>query len=110
MRHWSANLETEINSWPAVTSKPMFGFQSHFRGGRIFAAIPRSRGFGSPSSLMLKFDAMPPALFTRAQKDPRFDATTRTPGKGWFGFELTCDADLRDALWWLNKSYENCKK
>jgi hypothetical protein len=105
MRHWSAVLEAELVSWP-TTSKPMFGFQSFYRESRIFAAIPRSRGFGTAYSFMVKFDSMPPALFQRAKNESRLDTSTRVPGKGWFGFELSSGDDLRDAIWWLSQAYE----
>jgi hypothetical protein len=106
MQHWSAIIETEIRSWPEVTTKPMFGFESYYRVGRIFAAIPRTRGFGTPSSFMLKFDPMPAALFLRAQKESRLNLSTRVSGKGWFGFELTSGDDIRDALWWLAQAHD----
>jgi hypothetical protein len=98
MRHWCAMLEAELRSWPAIKAKSMFGFVSFYRSSRIFAAIPRSCGFGSPSSLLLKFDPMPPEHFRRAQNDSRLDTSTRILGEGWFAFEFTCDADLQDAL------------
>ena len=31
-------------------------------------------------------------------------------GKGWFSFELFSDADVRDAIWWLDQAYERAKK
>ena len=37
------------------------------------------------------------------------DTNTRVPGKGWYSFELESQADVRDALWWLNQSYESVK-
>ena len=106
MRHWSALLETELSSWPKVTTKSMFGFLSFYRAGTIFAGIPRSRGFGSAASLIFKFNPMPPALLRRAQTDSRLDTSTRIPGKGWFSFELSSNEDLRDALWWLGRAYD----
>lgn len=109
MRHWCAILETELASWP-TTSKPMFGFRSFFRAGRIFAAIPRSRGFGTASSFMLKFDPMPAVLLKRAKNDPRLDTSTRIPGKGWFGFELSSSDDLHDAMWWLSQAFDCARK
>jgi len=109
MRHWSAMLETEMRSWPNVTTKPMFGFVSFYRAGKIFAAIPRTRGFGTAASFILKFDPMPPTLFQKAKNDSRLDTSTRIPGKGWFSFALTSEADLRDALWWLSHAYESAK-
>ena len=109
MQHWAAMLETEVESWPGVICKRMFGFRSIYRRRTIFAALPYSRGLFTSSSIILKFDPMPTALFQRAQKEPRLDTSTRVPGKGWFSFELSSDADLRDALWWLSHAYESAK-
>ena len=104
MRRWSAMLESELLSWPGVIAKPMFGFRGIYRGKRIFAALPNSRGFGADASILLKFDPMPPALLKRAESD--FRVHTNRPGKGWFSFTLASDTDLHDALEWLNQSYE----
>jgi hypothetical protein len=109
MRHWSAMLETEVRAWPKITTKLTFGFLSFYRTGTIFAGIPRSRGFGAVASLIFKFNPMPPVLLRRAQKDSRLDTSTRIPGKGWFSFELSSEADLRDALWWLGRAYDSAK-
>src|SRR6202007_2453394 len=86
---------------PAISTKAMFGFLSFYRAGKIFAALPRTRGFDSSSSLILKFNPMPAALLKRAQSDARMDTNTRVPGKGWFSFEVTSEDDLGDALDWL---------
>jgi hypothetical protein len=110
MRHWSAMLETEVCSWPKVTTKPMFGFLSFYRAGTIFAGIPRSRGFGAAASLIFKFNPMPPSLLQKAQHDSRLDTSTRIPGKGWFSFEISSNEDLRDALWWLGRAYDSAKR
>jgi hypothetical protein len=59
-RRWSALLESELLSWPGVAAKRMFGFRAVYRGKRIFAALPNSRGFGPDGSILLKFDPMPP--------------------------------------------------
>jgi hypothetical protein len=110
MQHWAAMLETEVESWPGVTCKRMFGFRFVYRRKMVFAALPYSRGLFTPSSIILKFNPMSAALFERARKEPRLDSFTRVPGRGWFSFELSCDADLREALWWLNQAYEAAKK
>jgi hypothetical protein len=109
MQHWFALLETEVTTWPGVVCKRMFGFRFIYRRRTIFAALPYSRGLFTSSSILLKFNPMPPALFRRAQAEPRLNTNTRVPGKGWFSFELSSDADLRDTLWWLNQSYESAK-
>jgi hypothetical protein len=106
MKEWSALLQTELNSWPAITTKSMFGFLFFYRRGAVFAALPRTKSFDSPSSLVFKFNPMPPDLRKRATADQRMNASTKVTSKGWFSFDLTSDADLRDALFWLNQAYE----
>jgi hypothetical protein len=110
MQQWSVMLATELKTWPAVSMKSMFGFLSFYRSDKIFAAVPRSRGFNTPSSFILKFDPMPAALFKRAKNEPRLDTSTRISGKGWFSFELSSNADLRDGLVWLHHAYQAAKK
>jgi hypothetical protein len=110
MQHWSAMLEAEVEFWPGVTCKRMFGFRFVYRRKTVFAALPYSRGLFTPSSILLKFNPMPSDLFQQAQKEPRLDTATRVSGKGWFSFELFSDADLRDALTWLSHAYEAAKK
>jgi len=85
----------------------MFGFRALYRGEKIFAALPHSRGFGPEASILLKFDPMPPALSRRAESDARLHSDS--PGKGWFSFTLSSDTDLHDALEWLNRSYESAR-
>src|SRR5258708_33540550 len=89
MRRWSALLESELLSWPGVVAKRMFGFRALYRGNRIFAALPHSRGFGPDASILLKFDPTPLALSKRAESDPRLKGNT--PGNGWFSFALNSD-------------------
>ena len=107
-RRWSALLESELLTWPGVIAKRMFGLGALYRGKRIFAALPNSRGFGPDASVMLKFDPIPPALLQRAQSDSRI--RRNTPGNGWLSFALSSDTDLHDALEWLNSSYEAAAK
>jgi hypothetical protein len=110
MQHWSAMLEAEVESWPGVTCKRMFGFRFVYRRKAVFAALPYTRGLFTATSILLKFNPMPTGLFQQAQKEPRLDTATRVTGKGWFSFELFSQADLRDALWWLNQAYAVAKK
>lgn len=110
MKQWSAMLQSELNSWPAITTKSMFGFLFFYRRGKVFAALPRTRGFDSPSSLVFKFNPMPPALRERARTDPRMNTSTKVTSKGWFSLEMHSESDLRDALFWLNRAYEAAKK
>jgi hypothetical protein len=103
-QRWSALLESELISWPGVIVKRMFGFRAIYRGKSILAALPGSRGFGPDASVLLKFDPVPPALLQRAKSESRIHGNT--PGNGWFSFTLNSDADLHDALDWLNQAYE----
>jgi hypothetical protein len=107
-RRWSALLESEILSWPGVIAKRMFGLRALYRGKRIFAALPSSRGFGPDAPILLKFDPMPPSVMKRVESDIRI--RTNSPGKGWFSFTLASDTDLHDALEWLNQAYESAKR
>jgi hypothetical protein len=107
-RRWSALLESELVSWPGVIVKRMFGFRALYRGKKIFAALPHSKGFGPDASILLKMKTMPPALLQRAESDSRI--ARNTPGNGWFSFTLNSDSDLHDALEWLNDAYEAAGK
>jgi len=105
MKQWSAMLKAELIGWPQVTSRPMFGMSGIYRRKKIFAAVPVTRGFDTPSSIIFRFDSMSADLNQRALKETRI-----TPGKRWFSFEIKSTEDLRDALWWLNQAYEAAKK
>ena len=106
-RRWSALLESELLSWPGVIAKRMFGLRALYRGKRIFAALPNSRGFGPDASILIKYNPMPAAVLNRAKSDLRVH--TNSPGKGWLSFTLSSDTDLHDALDWLSLSYETAK-
>lgn len=110
MKQWSAMLASELKSWPGISTRSMFGFLFFYRRGVVFAALPRTRGFDSPSSLVFKFNAISSALRTRVQSDPRIDVSMKASSKGWFAFRLDCESDLRDALYWLNRAYEAAKR
>jgi hypothetical protein len=104
MKQWSAMLKTELSGWPQVTTRPMFGMLGIYRRKKIFAAIPVTRGFDTPSSIVFRFDPVPAKLNQRALKESRI-----VPGKRWFSFQIRSTADLRDALWWLNQAYDLTK-
>jgi hypothetical protein len=104
MKQWSAMLKTEISGWPQVSSRPMFGMMGLYRRKKIFGALPVTRGFDTPNSVIFRFDPPPADLNQRALKERRI-----TPGKRWFSFEIHSTEDLRDALWWLNHAYERAK-
>jgi len=110
MKELSAMLEKEVSDWPGVSKKPMFGYQGLYRGGEIFAALPRSRAMRSPRSLMFKFASMTPATIESVKKDSRVDTVSGMSGAGWFFFELDESSATKDALGWLGRAYEAAKK
>lgn len=109
MKQWSAMLERELSTWPKVSSRPMFGMRGFYRGKKIFAALPATRGFGTPNQLIFRIQPMPPKLLRRAKSEPCINLETRTPGAKWFTFQLNAGGDLHDALWWLNQAYDRAK-
>ena len=109
MKQWSAMLAQELSTWPKVASRPMFGFQGFYRGRRIFAALPVTRSINTPNAFMFRIKPMPAELLQRAKTDSRMNIEGRVPGAKWFHFEVSAEADLRDALWWLNQAYERAK-
>jgi hypothetical protein len=109
MKRWTAMLGQELNTWPGVTSRPMFGLLGFYRGARIFAGLPVTRAIKTPNSIIFKIEPMPPELLRRAEQDPCIDTESRTPGARWCAFEVRSEQDMRDALWWLNQAYERAK-
>jgi hypothetical protein len=105
MKAWAAALEAEVTGCPRVSTRPMFGFTALYRGTKIFAILPRTRGMGSPSSLAFKLEDAGPRLLTKLQAETRLSTTVMRASR-WFVFELDSDRDLKDALRWLNRAYE----
>jgi len=90
LKPYVAFLESELGSWPQVTTRPMFGLTAYYRGRQIFAALPRTRALDSPDSVSYK---LPSA------------AAPGRPGQGWKSVELLSDADLRRALVAFERAY-----
>jgi hypothetical protein len=105
MKAWSTALAAELTSWPHVSSRPMFGFTALYRGKRIFAILPRTRGMGSASSLAFKLENAGPRRLAQLQADKRLSTTVMLATR-WFVFELTSNRDLNDALDWLGRAYD----
>ena len=108
MKAWSAALASELTTWPGVRTHPMFGFTALYRGKRIFAILPRTRGMGSPSSLAFKLENASPRLLRRVREESRISTTVMKASR-WFVFELAQGSDLNDALEWLSRAYEAAK-
>ena len=83
----------------------MFGFTALYRGKRIFAILPRTRGMGSASSLAFKLENAGPRRLAQLQADKRLSTTVMLATR-WFVFELTSNRDLNDALDWLGRAYD----
>ncbi len=110
MKELSAMLEKEVSDWPGVSKKPMFGYEGLYRGGKIFAALPRSRAMRSPRSIMIKFASAPLAILESAEKDSRVSSVSGMSGAGWLFFEMEEASATKDALGWLGRAYEAARK
>ena len=109
MKAWSAALVSEVGGWPQITKRSFFGFTALYRGGRIFALLPRTRGMEAANSLAFKLELPAARLLARLRQDPRVGSTQMQKAR-WFTFELTADQDLRQALDWLACAYEAAGK
>jgi hypothetical protein len=105
MKAWTAALAADLETWPQVSTRPMFGLTAWYRRDKIFALLPKTRGMQSPNSLAFKLSSTNPRLLARIRKDARIGSTQMQKAR-WFTFELNCDADLHDALAWLGRAYE----
>ena len=107
MQRWSPMLAEELQHWPGVTTKPMFGLVGFYRGKTIFAALPKSRALGSPNAVIFK---LPPSSKWREQalKDSRIQPGNMDTHK-WFPFEVGSEGDLRDALLWFERAFDSAK-
>ena len=111
MKAWSSALTDEVGGWPRASARSFFGFTALYRGDKIFAALPRTRGIEGANSLAFKLEAPASTLSTRLDKDPRIRKWSGQKQKArWFTFELSSGADLYDALDWLGQAYEAAPK
>ena len=109
MKEWSAMLGQEIEKWPKVAAKPMFGMRCYYRGKNVFGALPVTRSIDNGNSFMFKIHPMPPALLKKAEADGRVSASEALKVMKWTMFEMSSERDLNDALWWLGQAYEKAK-
>ncbi len=61
------------------------------------------------NSLGFKIEEPTPTVRVRIEKDPRIGSTQMQKAR-WFTFALSSDADLHDALDWLNRAYHAAGK
>jgi len=108
MKAWAAALAAEMETWPHVTARPMFGMTSIYRKDKIFAALPRTRGFGSANSVAFKLEGASAKLLKQAKDDSRVTNTIMQTTR-WLTYELESDQELQAALIWLGRAYELAK-
>ncbi len=104
MKAWSSALEAEVADWPHSSTRSFFGFTAVYRKDKIFAALPRTRAWGTANSLAFKLPNANATLQSRLEKDPRVGYTLMGKTR-WFTFELSSDADLHAALDWIGEAY-----
>jgi hypothetical protein len=105
MREWSAMLQAEVETWPAVSAKKMFGMISLYRRKQIFAALPYTRTLGAADSFMFKFEKPTAKILAQLSFDKRIIAEQGI-GTRWFIFRIGSPADLHPAIEWLAHAYE----
>ena len=105
MKAWSAALGAEVGDWPYLSLRSFFGFTALYRKEKIFAVLPRTRGWGDANSLAFKLEPATTANLSRVEKDPRIGFTLMQKTR-WYTFQVSSDADLHDALDWLGRAYE----
>ena len=111
MKAWSSALVDEVGGWPQASARSFFGFTALYRGEKMFAALPRTRGIEGTNALAFKLEAPASTVSARLQKDSRIRLwSAQTQKARWFTFELSSDADLHDALDWLGRAYEWASK
>lgn len=104
MKQWSALLGVELERWPGVSTKPMFGFVSFYRGENIFAALPKTRAMNSANSIIFKLRRASRQELERLRRDPRAQVSEKGMA-GWQSLEVGSTADLKHALDWLDRAY-----
>jgi len=104
MKQWSALLGAELERWPGVSTKPMFGLVSFYRGRNIFAALPKTRALNSANSIIFKLRRASPKELEKLRRDPRAEVSEKGTA-GWQSLEVGSTADLKHALDWLDCAY-----
>jgi hypothetical protein len=105
MKAWSAALMVESAGWPEVASRGFFGFTALYRQENIFALLPRTRAMQTPNALAFKLESPSVRIRALLRHDPRIGSTQMQKAR-WFTFEMSCDTDVRAAIEWLDRAYE----
>ena len=109
MRRIAALLGAELESFPDVSTKPMFGLLGYYRDGVIFAALPRTKALGSASSFIFKLNAAPVRVLDRARQDPRISISHKGMS-GWQSLEISSHRDISAAQHWLLEAWRYAAK
>lgn len=105
MKQWCALLRQELESWGQVDVRKMFGMTSFYRRDQIFAAIPATKAFFSPNSIIFKLQEPTAAQQKKLEADARVNLKFGI-GRKWYGYELASAADIRGALEWLDQAFQ----
>jgi hypothetical protein len=104
---WSAALGEELSGWQSVKARRMFGMTVFYRTRMIFAALPLTRSFETPTAVAFKLYRKTAETLQRLERDPlvlRFSAEAPK----WIVLELRDEKDLAHALKWFGIAYRAC--
>ena len=104
MKQWCALLSQEVGDWGQVEARKMFGMTSFYRRDVIFAAVPASKAFFSPYSIIFKLQTPNLRQQARLDSDSRINQRFGI-GQKWYGYELGSSADIHGALGWLDEAF-----
>jgi len=102
-------IASEVQTWPNVSTRRMFGMTALYTGQRIFAAVADKRALGTDRSIIFKLEQPSSAARKRLASDPRIRKSDAV-GQKWYGFELSSPDDIRDALAWFDVAYRAARK
>ncbi|MEO5935812.1 MAG: hypothetical protein ABIP81_01225 [Terriglobales bacterium] len=108
MKQWCALLTQELNSWAQVDVRKMFGMTSFYRRDAIFAAVPATKAFFSPNSIIFKLQTPTQRQRQKLTADTRVNLTFGI-GQKWYGYELGSSGDINGALEWLDEAFRATK-
>lgn len=108
MKQLCALLTQELTTWGQVEVRKMFGMTSFYRRDVIFAAVPASKAFFSPNSIIFKLQTPTEGLRQKLKADARVNMTFGI-GQKWYGYELASSADINGALEWLDEAFRATK-
>jgi hypothetical protein len=108
MKRLAQLLETEILTWPNVTSRPMFGLNGIYRGTNIFAVLPRTRAMDIPDSIAFRLLKRTRHITAELHNDKRI--VKSTPEAKWISFVMESDSEIHAALNWLALAYRQAAK